>query len=346
MKKTILIFFVILLCPILISGQDEIVATVLESSSEVEAGGEAIFNIYIENNQAERDVFKIAYDEKEVFPFSDFASSIRIIPNQVKLSPDESANVTVKIKVLDSATLDREYTTEIRIVSLTNPEIENFQKLVTKVIEPKEIVLITGEMQEEVEPGSEVSLDLKLQNRARALLENAEISVSSDLASIRETLITDFLPREEKRERFTLKFGYDTPAGNYVLNVKVYVGEEIKGSFSKEFSVVERPAVEEKKESSLGFLKRKTTLTKINNGNAVSKQKIEMSTSLFKRIFTATRPEAVAKDGKYVWEFALKPGEEYTVEIVSNYRPILYGLIILVIAVVAILFHIEKSVVI
>jgi len=88
-----------------------------------------------------------------------------------------------------------------------------------------------------------------------------------------------------------------------------------------------------------------TIITKKNEGNIVSTHRVETKYSLFKRVFTSTSPKAKKESGKYVWELTLEPGEKTDIKINTNYRPLFYGLIIIVLFIVGMLFHIERSVV-
>jgi hypothetical protein len=143
----------------------------------------------------------------------------------------------------------------------------------------------------------------------------------------------------------TLMFGKATTPGYHTIYFKVYQTNEIKGSWEQDIYVVPQDDVAENIAVERSFLASFTTITKKNEGNVVSAQKIETEYPLWKRIFTTTEPRAVKKDGKYTWEFVLQPGEEIKIKVLTNYRPALYGVIIIVLFTVGMLWYIERSVV-
>jgi hypothetical protein len=93
-----------------------------------------------------------------------------------------------------------------------------------------------------------------------------------------------------------------------------------------------------------GFFKSAVKLSKKNVGNTVSKQKIELSASWFKRIFSTSSLEHYVDDGKMVWEATLNPGDEFALEIITDYRIIFYGVIAIIIATLLLLLYVDRSV--
>jgi len=76
--------------------------------------------------------------------------------------------------------------------------------------------------------------------------------------------------------------------------------------------------------SSTGFILRKTTITKENEGNTLTAAKIEISKDIISRLFTtySLDPASSVRSGLsvvYVWERTLAPGESFTVNSTTNY---------------------------
>ena len=90
----------------------------------------------------------------------------------------------------------------------------------------------------------------------------------------------------------------------------------------------------EEKKTESGFLKNKETIKYTNKGNNDKKQLIQHETGFFSRFFTSTNPKArLTKDidgNRYFeWEIDLKSDENYTLEILVNYRWLFYAIILI-----------------
>tara|TARA_Y100000310_G_scaffold339954_1_gene434255 strand:+ start:15892 stop:17310 length:1419 start_codon:yes stop_codon:yes gene_type:complete len=318
---------------------------IIESTEDVEAGSDAKFKVLITNNRDERDVFRIFGDDFAIYPFSDFAALIKAEPSQVKLSPEESAEVLISIQTLDTARVNQYYTTKMKVSSLINPEEKTIFEVVTFVVSAKDVIELIPNFPERTKPGVPITVPLKLKNRAYIPMENIEVYLSSDVPNTAENKILNFKEREEFNEDMVLTFNKDVSPGIHTISVRAYQGEELRGSFAQDIIVVPDEDVAEDLDVSRGFLSSLTIIKKKNDGNIVSTQRMETKYSLFKRVFTSTTPKAEKESGKYVWELTLEPGEEAEIQIKTNYRPLFYGLIIIVLFVIGMLFYIERSVV-
>tara|TARA_Y100000310_G_scaffold318412_1_gene372434 strand:+ start:295 stop:1707 length:1413 start_codon:yes stop_codon:yes gene_type:complete len=330
----------------IVSAENEIVTEIIDVSNEAEAGGTAEFQIKIKNHQTERDVYKISYNDLSIAPFSDFARNIKFESSQIKLDPEESGTFGISIDILDTTLEDKNYETTLTISSLTKPEISEDIILKTYVVSPEDVIMIFPDIPETIVPGEEYEIKIRLKNRANVKLESYEVLVSSDLPQLKKNFIVDFEPNEEIIETFKIKTGEKTIAKNYVVNIRVYdIESKTKGSYSSAITLIKSENIGEKLNKDKGFLSATTTITKINEGNVKTTQKIEVKKNFLERIFTDTSPEPYMESGKYVWETTLKPGEEFTIEITSNYRPVFYGIIIIIIATLIMNYLLERSVI-
>ena len=326
---------------------NEVSSDVISLFSETEAGGSVEYYVNITNLQVEKDIYRLNYDSLSIAPFSDFANNILIEPSQMKLDSGESGLFHVKIKVLETAKEDRNYDTVLSITSLTKPKIKEEVSIKTYVVSSTDLVLIFPEIPEEIIPGEETKIIIRLKNRANIPLENYEILISSDLPQIYRNFVTDFLPNEEIVETLTITPGKLIQPGNYIVNIKAYDSDsKTRGSYSSAFTIPKSENVLEQQGEDSSFMSKTTTLTKKNEGNIKSTLTIESKVGFIKRLFTKTNPNPKFENGVYIWEKELNPGEEFSVSYTTSYRPIFYGVLIIILVTFAMNYLLDKSVLI
>jgi len=341
---TLIIF---LLFTNIVLAENEVDIKVIPISSEIEAGSTAEYYLNITNLKLEKDIYRLSYDSLSIYPFSEYIRSIVTDPAQLKLDTGETGLLKVSIKTLDTAHQDITYETEIAITSLTNSKIAVPATLKTYIVSPTDLILIFPEIPEEIVPGEETQIKIRFKNRGSIALKNYEILISSDLPQLHKNFITDFSPQEEIIETISLKTSKNVKPGDYIVNIKVYDEDsKTRGSYSSAFTVSKNENIREQKDEDTGFLSKTTRITVTNEGNIKTTKSIEVETNFFARIFTKTNPDPVISKGNYVWELSLNPGDELSVEYVSNYRPIFYGILIIIIATLIMNYLVERSVLI
>ncbi len=345
MKKILLVIAFLFVLSVYCVHADNVFVTVRAIEDRVEADQTAHFQLEVQNNQAVRDVYMISYDSLSVFPFSDFANLISIDPQQVKLDPGENATIDVKIQVLNTVLPKKRYETTIKVASLLYPTEKVDASLLTYVVSPKEAIQIFPEIPHEVIPGVKTNVKITLKNVANIGIDQADIAVTSDMPGLKQDFSDSLPAKSERVEEFTFVPDVKVKPGDYTLTVKVFEHDEVRGFYTTAFSVVENPRVEQKEATSRGFLTSVTTITKTNGGNAASKETIAVPLSFVRQLFTTVSPVPTAHDGVYTWEFTLQPDQVYTVQVLSNYRAILYGLLVIILAVFVLLWHVKQSVI-
>ena len=342
----ILTLMVIVLFSNFVHAQEGLTVEVIELGKDVEADGEAEYQLNITSFQGERDIYRISYNEFSIFPFSDFARSIIIEPSQLKLDPLENGYVNITIKVMETVKQEQAYETILKIYSLTNENVKKEAALKTFVVSPQDIIMIFPDIPDEVLPGEEHIITIRFKNRANIPLENYEILISSDLPQLQKNFIVDFEAKEEIVEEIVFKVDKTAEYGNYIINIKVYDGTKTRGSFSSAFTIEKNENIEEIKEKDIGFFTSTKTITKKNTGNTVEDQKLEIKLNFFAKLFTEPSPQPKIVDNKYIWDFRLGPGDEFSVNLKSNYRSIFYGIIVIIIATYFMNFYIDRTVII
>ena len=144
-------------------------------------------------------------------------------------------------------------------------------------------------------------------------------------------------------------FNVDDLAVPRVVNIEVeleYLNKSIVGtpkSFPVQvisYSQVLRDVSDEK-----NFFKTTKSVFLKNQGNVDNQDTLKVQTNLFKRLFTKAEPEPnVVNENKktfLVWDVELQPGSTAQITIQVNYRPILYGLVIVTLVIV--LYYLLRS---
>ncbi len=126
-------------------------------------------------------------------------------------------------------------------------------------------------------------------------------------------------------------------AGSYVLNADAEL-QGVKQHWEGVLSYVEKKDVSETT-SSEGFIVRKVSVTKTNEGNVPETVSVEMNKDILSRLFTlfTVEPQTSQRNGffvTYTWEKRLDPSSSLTISTTTNYTlPLVFLILIIVIAV-------------
>ena len=288
MKRQLTIFSILfLLSFISVNATDAIDVTSEKVSGDTPVGGEALFTITIENKQNFDDKFQIVAADFSVYPFSNIARSVIATPSQINIPARSNGSVDVKVTLLDDVKPNQNYSVDVWVKSLTNSEAKIKEALAVYVISPKELINIDLVMPKEIIPGKDIPVKINLQNRVGNVLEDLDLYVTSPIFSERKTV--SFFPYDNKTEEFVFHLEPTTEPDKYSLNIRVYQEQELKGVLSTEFTVLKNPDIKESRVTDKGFLMRKITVTKINEGNSPIQEEIKVGVTRFQKIFTSQR---------------------------------------------------------
>lgn len=339
-KSGIIVLVLLFYLPLVYSQNVEL--ELVDAITNVRAGDEAVYTTRLTNNQEFRDAF-VVMSETSATLLSEIIDDIVVPSKQIKLDPGKSASFNVSVSTLESARSDTFFDFKLKIISVTNPTQEITYNLSGFVVSRKEIIQIMPEIPDEIAPNEDLILKIKFKNKINSVIKDYDVSISSELPDLNKKFKITLMPLEEIEEQILFAIGNVKP-GDYGISISAYEGANLRGSFLDAFAIAEKASIEETKDEVKSFLKYRQIIKKKNIGNAPSEQRIEMGISTFGRIFTAYLPEPTIKNDKLVWEFTLNPGDEYSVEVVINYRSILYGIMIIIIFTLAGLLYVDRSV--
>ncbi len=324
MKTRIIYFFMFFLVIFLINvNAASIVATVAKQDRTVPAGEEATFLITIINNQIREDTFKLEVDDFAVSPFSEVVEKVTFEPpTLVKIPANQKKVVKAKVKFLETAIADKNYITDVKIVSTANKNVMTKVGLSSYVISPREVVDINVNIPEIIIPGRDEILKIKLKNNANIKFENLDIFYTSSIFNAEGNFSLN--PLDEREIKLNFNIDPITEQGEYTLTIRLFDEGKIKGSKSFKFNLGLNPDLKEAEETRKGFLINTVEIVRENEGNTKVTKTVKYPISYFKILFTETNPEGelVVEDGQrmYKWVFDIPPGDIYRIEIITDYR--------------------------
>lgn len=326
MKNRLFSIVLVFLLSISIVSASGLILSEENSQEEIKNDGSATFDLVVKNDDREaRDIF-IA------FPYStDWR--VNIEPYLLRL-PSKGTG-TAKIQVFSLS--DKNFGAYELVFNLKSRDGEVKQDYVHKI----KVVPFTGDeiatqliMDDRIDPRTTGKIKLKLENMRKFNFKDLEISIKcQDIFSERRFI--DLTIGETKLEEFTFTFPENIAPDKYNVKVEIKYGNRLVGRTEKSFVLSTFSDIIEKVNEEGRYLTRKTTISRINGGTTEKRDKITVSVSRIKKIFTSfsKAPDSFdLKDGVYVaeWNFKLSPGESFDVEVIRNYTVALWSVAIVI----------------
>ena len=301
----------------------------------------ASFKVTITNNEAVERRYRISLTDYsrwtiQTEPLSDRLSGILVQPGKTvettlifyPVEGTEAGRYSVKVilkKEGSTEEIRKDVDINLRSGIMTIPSYE-----------PNIKVEIEFPDNAKIDPRTDENLVVYLKNKNALSLENITLVLKSDLINT-EKYGLSLDPLE--RRAIPISMGLDkrqAPVDD-VLAATAYISDK---SFVglKEYEIIAYDAEYiQNIEESNGFLRKKKTITLTNDANVQKQEFFKQETSFFGGLFTSTTPKSsvLTEDGqRYVtWSISLESGESLDIVIVRNYWPIVFVLIIILIAV-------------
>ncbi len=244
------------------------------------------------------------------------------------IKANETKKIQVEINPIGDVKERGEYTLNYYIEGkdTTSSESLNF-----KIVELKDILEIGSN---EINLNKN-TINIYVKNKINKNLENLIFDFKSDFFEIEKK----FSLNKNETKEFEVKLEDEDvsllAAGTYSLKAKVQY-KEAKDNLEGVIEFQEREDLEVNGKTS-GWLIKKETIEKINQGNVNAKVIVSVEKNMLSSIFTSFSidPDVTETKGLsvvYVWEQVLKPGESIQVESKTNYIfPILIACLIVLI---------------
>lgn len=348
-RKTLLIAIILFLIPIAFAGDFHISVESIED--RIYKNESASFNVTIENNLDTEQTFKFSSDvlwDLMSNPLSDYFSGM-VIPAQssdstiLQLIPPNRISAGPK-KLPIIATMQSTGTTDSEDVTIyiksTGLEMQDYLPFVitTMLVDPIKI-----------DPRGKFIVKVNLKNTNILDLEEVTIDLTTTSGLIHKKRIVPLGPLEEKTETFIITLSPVTDPREDVLIATVSTGDVVFSPDKENIEIVSYSAFVDTPIIQKGFLKTKTKVVILNDGNTQGSKLYKIPTNWFRSLFTITEPKTklLTEEGKdyLVWELVLEPSQKIEVGYIENYRS-LFGLGIILLIIVIIYFLTRSSVII
>lgn len=187
------------------------------------------------------------------------------------------------------------------------------------------------DMNEKIDPRDPVLVKLFLENRNPLNLSGLKIRLQSDIPEFSKEVNVDLPPLEKKAVEFTIIPNKIQQPKDYILFfVLEKNGQAVKVIEQKIEVLTITPEFNVLKTYNKEFLKTTSNLEIKNNGNVVNEQVVKEPISFWKSILTSSYGKVVKENGErfLVWEVSLSPDKTTIISYTTNYRYILYFLLV------------------
>ena len=297
-------------------------------------GGQASYQVQINNNLAEEDSFRIYYSQVEwdvsTDPLTD--STLEIVGGRSK-------QTTVVLKPRSAnLELDELYLVPINVRATSTGEIEKVNVPVNLLSEERRQnylnPFIRGNllMDELIDPREEVVIRVRLENLNTINYPEVLVELESDLLNEQQTIALE--PSQQKTIEFTIPLDARQPAIRDRLAVYVSSDQISRRELDHlNYNVLAYGSIVESKGEQESFMKKETTYTLHNDANDDNYMLFKVKKPFFSFLVTETNPEAIIikeEEGTfYAWDIMLDPQEQRSVTVTNNYRIIIWLLIII-----------------
>jgi len=202
----------------------------------------------------------------------------------------------------------------------------------------------TLDFSDDLDPKDNATFALDIENQNRRDIGPITIKLRSAL--INDDVESKLAPLEKKPIAFNYKLDpYTTPQTD-TIRITIFTQWRNKtvqfDVAPHKYEVIPFGGVSEKSESDEFLLATTRSLRFTNTGNTIKTKTYKERMSLMQQWFTKATPDPQLKQTDegtfYIWKAELEPGEEITITIVENYRPLGYAAILMIVLIVSIYF--------
>lgn len=330
MKRWTLLFLVILSFSISVNAAGLSVKTDAIDNL-IMIGEEAVFNIDIQNEQSISDKVTFVISDLDWVWEKEFFD----------ISAGNSKDFTLKIKAPKDVIKAGTYSINLKIYSTSNENVYVYEPLLITVLDEGSMLRVekVDYSINGLDPTKESnSLKVIIKNRYDKPVNDVKIFLEGNFLDEEYTREVNFKSAELRSEEFSVKLNPNSIYGWHDLRILLKSGDKILLDDTKKVRVGEHSNVKEDKEINNGFLVKKTSIERVNEGNTVSDEIYKVRLSSFERLFSDANPKPTSIDRSgndyyYIWNFKLNPGESYDIIVEVNYRDPIFLLIALLIIV-------------
>lgn len=313
--------------------------------SRVEPGETARFALVVRNVGDVGDVFKIRGDPQKASPFSPFYTYVSATPNQFRLDPGKTVTLDVEVHTSERAPVEESFLASLVIESVSVVDFVLPVTVETYVLDRAHIFDVFFKDVDALVPGTEHTFTVVVKNRKQESLRGVEVHLVSQIPGVKSHVIRNFRPEEEQIVSFSYFIPQTAQPGTHDVEAQTYLKNVLRGGTLLPFVVKEKAYIGVASENTSSFFVRRIVLEKENLGNAPAQQRITHRLGLLQSVFTSATPQPTSLEGgTWIWTFMLQPGESFSVVLVTNYVPVLYGLLVILFVFFGFVWHLRHSV--
>jgi len=334
LRCTIVVVLCLALASLCVAADDDLFVKVIPIDDEISIFGEATFNISITNLKDNVDTIT-AYS-----PNID-SWSIKLNPDSMLLGSDDTETMFLRAKPKEIVEPGREYGVQINIRAKNSDELHKVHAFVNVMsqnqVNREYLPVISIDVPEigQIDPTSQTTFTLDLENKNVRDIKNLEIHLNSDVYD--EKAITELGPLQKKSVQFTLNAPSSTAPQDDNLVITLRLDNLTVLSRSVDYEIIGVELHDFESERSSAFMIKTHNVVIKNEGNLQTEGTYKVPTNILNYFFIRGDADSRIKviDGKLYKQFHvdLEPGETYSFEVIVSYRPILYLIIALIIIV-------------
>jgi len=340
MKRLILLFFVILILSTGVNAAGlSIKSNVIDNLILV--GEDAEFEITVTNEQI--------FTDKITFIISDLDWEWQ--KQFFDIAPGMSRTFTLNVKAPINVIKSGIHSVNLKVYSTSNSGVYIYEPLLIHVLDEGSFLKlekinypING-----LNPEKETNLlKVIIKNQYDKPIDNVEINIESDIFESDYKKV-DFSPAELKTEEFFVNIKSGTEEGLHDVRVLLKKGSDILLDDTKKVLVGKHSDIKEDKEIRSGFLIKKISILKRNEGSITNNEVYRYRLNSFERLFSDVEPapsyvEKSGNDYYYIWDFDIEPGQNYLISVEVNYRDPLFILVGLILIIYLIVYLTESGI--
>ncbi len=197
---------------------------------------------------------------------------------------------------------------------------------------------------DDIDPKNNATFALDIENQNRRDIGPITIKIRSAL--INDDIESKLAPLEKKHLEFNYKLDSYTEPQTDTMRITIFTqwrNKTVQFDIAPhKYEVVPYGGVSEKSETDEFLLATTRLLRFTNTGNTIKTKTYKERMSLMQQWFTKATPDPQLKQTDegtfYIWKAELDPGEEMTITIVENYRPLGYAALLAIVLIVLIYF--------
>ncbi|MCX6706875.1 MAG: hypothetical protein NT001_01915 [Candidatus Woesearchaeota archaeon] len=326
----------LLIIPICHSQDDnsKISINVVPIKNRIMSGEWAMFDVYVTNKGDANDVFIISTKEEGV-EWSVITESTYDYTTGMTIWPGETAKtrilITDKNLVPNRA---KPYSVELDVKSinggLKSSAFFDVFLLPPDVIPYESDINATYTVPRFIDPRNIYSFKVNLFNNNYKDIKSLKINLDSALFT--KEAFVELEPKSSKAVDFTVAFDENTKPTIDTLTITVTEGSNVKYRATTPIEIVAyRMPFNQEERTDNSFLREITYITLTNKDNVEEQQTFMVTRRLTDLLFTKTSPDSnrINKNGKdyFAWDVKLAPDESSEIKIDTDYRPLFYSLI-------------------